>query len=141
MTNTVYIQITDGKVENRTTLAKAIQALPTGRYEFKISRKSKRSLQQNAYIHAVCFPLILQGLRDLGWAEMRTVEQAKAYMKRKFLITSLVNEDTGEVIEYVKDTHDLTKEEMGNFIDDMARFCAEDLGFVMPMPNEQLTLI
>lgn len=138
MTNTVYIQITDGKVENRTTLAKAIQALPTGRYEFKISRKNKRSLPQNSYFHGPLLDQVLIGLRDAGWNNFKYPAQVKSFLKTKFLKVQEVNEETGEVLEYIRDTHDLNKTEFNLFIDEIAQFCSEYLGFVLLMPGEQV---
>lgn len=138
MTKTYYISINDGAVINRSTLANAIKELPTGRYEFKITLKNKRSLPQNAYFHGPLLDQVLHGLRDAGWNEFKYPEQVKSFLKNKFLKVQIANEETGELMEYVKDTHELSKVEFNEFINDIAQMCSEYLGFVLLMPNEQL---
>jgi len=83
-------------------------------------------------------PLILRGLQDLGWRdEIRNTDDVKRFLKAKFLLSTITNHDTGEVVEYIKDTHELTVKEFTDFVEDIAKWCAEYLGFALPAPGSQ----
>ncbi len=85
------------------------------------------------------FPLILQGLRDNGYREIRTAEQAKEVCKRLFLSYEVEN-GTGGKITMVRRTRDLTKDQMQEFISDVQMWAAEYLNVNIPSPEEQIQM-
>lgn len=113
-------------------------AAEDGRYILKLDRYNKRSNQENKFFHAVLVPEFRKALNDVGYNEVRTDKQAKDIIKAMFLKTSIVNEKTGEYIETVRNTSDLSKIEMANLFDEVIRFAAENLNYQIPYPNEQL---
>jgi 6-pyruvoyl-tetrahydropterin synthase len=140
MTKEVYISIEGGKIVNKTTFQKALWELKDGRYLVKIEPKKKRTNGQNRYIHGVLFPELKNAFNEAGWDEIRTMEMAKEIAKRRFLTTQIVNEKTGEVMEFVKETSQLSTLEMNVFIDDVIKFAAENLNYQIMYPNEQASL-
>lgn len=102
-----------------------------------VSKPTKiRSLQANAYIHAVLFPEVLIALKEGGFAEVQTVEDAKAVCKGLFLKVTYTNH-AGATLEKILDTHELTKEQMSDFIESVIRWLAEYFNHVVPAPNTQ----
>ncbi len=132
------IQIKDGKVVEKQRIVNLFK-VKDGRYEIEISSISKRSNQANRFIHGVLFPEFKNALCSVGY-NIQSDEQAKEVSKKMFLSDRIVNEKTGEVLEYTKHTADLTKEEMNVFIEDVIRFSAEEMNYVIPYPNEQVTI-
>ncbi len=136
MKQTALISIVDGRVDNRPTLVNIIRALPTGRYLFTIEPKSRRTIPQNSYLHMI-FPLIQQGLRDNGYREVKTAEQAKEICKSLFLSYEIEN-GTGGKIRMIRRTRDLTKEQMSEFIDEIIQWAAEYLSIALALPLKGL---
>jgi hypothetical protein len=136
---TILNKTEDGKV-NGTAIRKFFDGLKPGRYELSAKRLNKRSLQQNAYLHAVLIPEFRKALNEVGYNEVKTNEQAKLIMKSMFLTRSVEGAPGSKPVHYVQDTHDLTKEEMSTLIDEVIQFAAENLNYVIPYPNEQTLL-
>ena len=98
---------------------------------------SKRSNQQNSYIHLL-FTILTEALNDLG-NEFNMLE-VKDMMKAKFLLTDVVNEKTGEILgQRIKGTSECTTVELNEFFENVIRWASE-LGIVLPYPNEELEL-
>lgn len=129
----------DGKV-NGATINKFYDGLKPGKYELSAKRLNRRSLPQNSFIHAVLFPEFRKALNEVGYDEVKTDQQAKEICKKMFLTTQIANKNTGEVMEYTKHTSELTKEEMGIFIDEVIRFAATEMNYQIPYPGEKLML-
>lgn len=107
-------------------------------YSWEVKKyKKPRSLGQNSYLHYILIPCFREALRGVGYNEVKTDEQAKLIMKNMFLKTSVVNEETGEVLEYVRDTHDLNTEEMSLLWEEVWQFTSEHLGYTIPAPGQQ----
>jgi 6-pyruvoyl-tetrahydropterin synthase len=136
MTKEVYIQIEGGKIVNKTTFQKALWELKDGRYLVKIEPKKKRTIPQNAYIHAVLFPELANAFKDAGY-EGIDAQLAKDIAKKEFLTRQIVNSETGEVKEYVKDTSKLSTLEMNEFIESVIRYAAVNMNYEIPYPQEQ----
>ena len=101
-------------------------------------KKNKRSISQNAYLHGVVFPVACDGLNDVGYRV--SLEETKTLLKQKFLIKEFVNENTGEIIESIKDTSELTTTEMMDFIAEIQQWASEYLSVYIPDPNEELEI-
>ena len=97
--------------------------------------KRKRSNPQNAYIHAVLIPMCKDGLFDVGYKY--SISETKDELKKMFAIFDKVNEQTGEIREYIKGTSDMTTSEMMGFIADVQQWAAEFLNIYIPDPGEQ----
>ncbi len=107
----------------------------------KIAKWTKpRSLPQNRYYFGALITQVIDALVDNGIDrnELNT-EIVHNLLKMKFLKKELVLEH-GEVIEYVQQTSKLTTEEFSIYIDDIVRWCAETLSYVVYLPNEQAML-
>lgn len=136
MTRDCFISIEGGKIQNRTAFQKFLNQHGDGRYYLKTESKNKRTNNQNRYIHGVLFPELGLALKNVGYSNSDEVI-AKNFAKRQFLTCHLVNHHTGEQVEYIKDTHELTTNEMNEFIENVIRFAAEYLNYEIHYPNEQ----
>lgn len=134
--------IKDGilKLTNKQGFADDLKLYEGKEVRLTVESKSKRSLLQNNYFHAVCIPIIRNHLLDLGWKEAKSQEWVKDYIKFKCLVKEYVNEDTGETMKSLGKTSELTKTEFSEFVQDVQRFSAEELGLYIPDPGEILTI-
>lgn len=107
----------------------------------KVAKWTKpRSLPQNRFYFGVLIPQVIDALVDNGInRDELNVEVVHDLLKMKFLKKELVSEH-GEVIEIVQSTSKLTTEEFSIYIDDIVRWCAETLSYVVYLPNEQSML-
>lgn len=137
--NSCFIYITNGAITNSKVIRHLFHGLQDGSYEVRIEPKKKRSLAQNAYMYGVLIPGFRDALYNAGYDDVKTDSQAKAIMQDRFLKTSVVNKETGEAIEFVKNTSDLTTLEMNVLFEDVWRFCADKLNYEIFAPNQQST--
>lgn len=127
----------DGTLEGlpKTKLRRELKRMFSGRsVEIIIREKKKhRSAQQNRY-----YWLIVSMLSDhTGF----TREELHAILKKRFLSTEKVFEDTGAVYEYIRSTTELSTVEYEEYLESVRRFAAEDFDMVIPLPNEQIEII
>lgn len=134
------LTIRDGKPVNADNVRKLFNQLKDGKYNIDLTKIDKRSNQQNRYLHGVLIPEFRRALNSVGYDEVKTDSQSKEIMKQMFLKRQTVNKETGEVLEYVQQTRDLTKEENNILIDEVIKFCAENMSYVIPFPNEQIEM-
>lgn len=135
-------KITDGilKLTNKQGFADDLHLYEGKEVRLTLEAKSKRSLGQNSYFHAVCIPIIKAHLLDLGWKEAKSSEWVKNYIKFKCLVKEYVNEESGETIKSLGETSSLTTGEFIEFIQDVQIFAAEQLGIVIPDPESQQSI-
>jgi hypothetical protein len=136
--NLSFFHIENGKIVNPVAVKRAFKGLPDGRYELKITKKNRRSLNQNRYYFGVCVRMVRDGLVDLGHDV--TLEETHDFLKSKFHSEELVNESTGEIISIPRSTTEMNKEDFSNYIEKIQRFSAEFLNVVIPNPNSQMAL-
>lgn len=136
----VIISIEEGQIINPKPVRKLFNSLKDGKYNVEISKISRRSNQQNRYLHGVLIPEFRRALNSVGYDEVKDDEQAKEIMKQMFLKRQVVNKDTGEVLEYVQQTRDMTKEENNILIEEVIKFAAENMNYQIPYPNEQVEM-
>lgn len=134
------LTIEDGKPVNGINVRRIFDKLKDGKYNIDITRIDKRSNQQNRYLHGLLIPEFRKALNSVGYDEVKTDAQAKEIMKQMFLKRQTVNINTAEVLEYVQQTMDLTKEENNILIDEVIKFCSENMNYIIPYPNEQVEL-
>jgi hypothetical protein len=101
---------------------------------------SKRSLKQNNLLHLY--------LSEIAKETGMQLEQIKDALKKKFLTVALTTKDgeivadkeSGEVLERVKGTSELTVVEFMEFTDNVRVWAMEFLGIYLPLPEEQTEL-
>lgn len=129
---TIFLERTATGYSNVQKLETAILSFPKGRrLQITISDRSRRSDRQNKYFHACC--------QIFGESLGYTKDEAKSIVKMKFLKKDKINEETGEIFEYLAETHKLNKEEFADLMDNFIRWAAQ-LGIILPMPDEQIEL-
>lgn len=102
-------------------------------------RKNKRSNPQNAYMWGVCIPTIKECLKSAGIT--LSLNDVHEMLKLKFLKeTILTNEETGECVERVKSTTELTTTQFMEYIMDIQKFAAEYFGVVIPDADSEIKL-
>lgn len=138
--NSFLLKIRLGEIDNRTTVKKAFEGLTDGAYLVTIKKANRRSDNQNRYIHGVLFPEVRKALINAGYDDIRTNEDAKQVCKALFLKTDIPKPDgSGEFISRIKDTSELSKTEMMEFVDTVIKWAADNLGWEIPYPGEATT--
>lgn len=132
------VHISAGMPMNKEHFARCIAALKDGQYIIKITRHGTRSLDQNAYFHGVVVPIVMKGLREIGWDEIEDTEDAKDLVKRLFLTRRMTNKITGEMEEKILKTSKLSTLEFHEFIEAIIKWGVEYLGIQIPHPNERI---
>lgn len=101
---------------------------------------SKRSLKQNNLLHLY--------FNEIAKETGMQLEQIKDALKMKFLTVALTTKDgeimadasSGEVMERVRGTSELTVTEFMEFTDNVRVWAMEFLGMHLPLPEEQVQL-
>jgi len=91
-------------------------------------KKTNRSLQQNAFFHS--------WINLLSEHTGYDFEEMKEIVKFKFLKTEKINENTGEVLTFIKHTSKLNKEDFAEFCNNVQKWCNEEFNIRLPLPNE-----
>ena len=136
----VLCHIKNSQIVNRKTIANAFKSLKDGNYLLTFKPNNNRSLSQNAYFHGPMLDAVYTGLRDMGFDEVRTKNDAKNVIKGLFLKCHYINKDGGEGLEYVKDTSALTTIEFNSLIEDVQRWAIQYLNVDIASPNQQLSI-
>jgi hypothetical protein len=126
---------------NRNLILDALKSFEGQNILITIQKQKKtRSNPQNAFYYGVVVPIMQQCLKDAGY--LMTNEQVHEMLKLRFLKESiLVNEQTGEYLERIKSTTELSTIEFMEYILEIQKFAVEYFNTVIPDPNENLTLI
>lgn len=139
MNHEFYSDVRNGTLQTstRNKVAELLKYFEGKRIRIVISKaKSKRSEQQNRYLHLL-FTIFTDALNDLG-NEFKMPE-VKELCKTKFALIDVVNEETGEVIgQRIKGTSEMNKTELNEFFENIIRWASEHFGIILPYPNEQL---
>jgi hypothetical protein len=125
---------------NRNLIKDAIQTFEGKQIVIKIENaKKKRSTQQNRFYYGVIIPIVQNCLKEAG--HIMTNESTHDLIKLKFLKEALfVNEETGEVIERIKSTTELSTSQFMELLAEINNFTFEYFGVSLPSPNDDLTL-
>lgn len=138
MTNVVHIQ--DGAIVNKSVVRCAFAGLSNGRYLMELKKSNKRSLNQNAYYHGIVVPMVKDGLKDAGYNDVRTNEDAHEVIKYLFLKKKIANAH-GEFVELIGSTARLSTTEFMDLIASVQAWASEYLSIEIPDPNTQLQLL
>jgi hypothetical protein len=125
---------------NRNLIKDAIATFENKQIVIKIEKfKKKRSTQQNRFYYGVIIPIVQNCLKEAG--HVMTNESTHDLIKLKFLKETLfVNETTGEVIERIKSTTELSTSQFMDLLAEINNFTFEYFGVSLPSPNDDLTL-
>ena len=125
---------------NRNLIKDAIATFEGKQIVIKIEKfKKKRSTQQNRFYYGVIIPIVQNCLKEAG--HVMTNESTHDLIKLKFLKETLfVNETTGEIIERIKSTTELSTSQFMDLLAEINNFTFEYFGVILPSPNDDLTL-
>ena len=101
-------------------------------YDLELTDKSRRTLNQNSYLHAILGVLALETGNSL---EVVKLEIFKKRVNPDLFVRTKRDPVLGD-IEVVRSSRDLTKEEMSIAIDRYQKFCAEN-GVFLPEPGDE----
>lgn len=135
--NDFLIHKIKNKFQNVHRMQHLLKSLPDGTYRVTIESTDKRSVQQNAWIHAI-LPYIVQGLRDMGFSEVKNPNDAKAVIKALFFKKKITNGI--EEIEVIEGTSQQSKIDFTEKADDIIRWASEYLGINVAPPGKQLEI-
>lgn len=117
------------------TLCSIWQSLKEGEYQIEIKRKRKpRSNEQNAWLWGCIYPLLLDGLIDLGW-EFTDVEQVHEFFKVQMTNDRVINKDTGEIVEFPSSTAKMDTIAFSTYTDRLRQYAKEYLNIDIPDPQ------
>lgn len=127
-------------IRNRNLIKEAICAFENKEIVIRIEKKKrKRSNPQNRFYYGVVIPLMQQALKESG--NLMTSNDVHELLKLRFLKeTILVNEETGQIVERIKSTTELSTSQFMDYMAEINVFASEYFGVVIPEPNENITL-
>ena len=137
----VIEKLENGQIKGGKAVKTTLDGLPPGRYKIEISRYQKsRSVKQNSVFHWYC--------KEIAEETGMAADIVKACVKKKFLTTDITGEDgmpvcdtaTGEILQYIKDTSDLTTVEMMALCENLRLWAMEFFNLYLPLPNEETEL-
>ena len=131
------MNINQGKITNRKKVAEEFSALTDGYYLCDLKLKKTRSLNQNRFWWGIMVPAVKDGLRDIGYREVKTDNDAHEVIKGLFLKKQIGTPGEQKIIEITGSTADLTTVEFNELIDQVIHWSVEFLGVQIFLPNEQ----
>jgi len=137
----IISEVKNGSLTRNTNLIKdAIQTFEGKQIVIKIEKsKKKRSTPQNSYLWGVVVPIVQNTLKEVG--HTLTKDQTHDLLKLKFLKeTLIVDEETGETIERIKSTTELSTSQMMDYFAGIREWIFDFFGVTIPEPNQDLTL-
>ncbi len=106
-----------------------------GNYVITVEKESKtRTNPQNRWLWGCIYPMILDGMNNLGWEFVNT-EEVHAAMGSMFLGKDVVNKHTAEIVHLSRSTRDLSTEEMTLYCETLRDFAREYLDIEIPDPE------
>lgn len=120
------------QVFNRASMLEHIVSLNGEYVTITIEKRDKRSNKMNRLMWAYH--------RILGDYLGYTHDEIHQIFKMKFLKREIVNEKTGEVLEYLKSTTELSNKELGDILDQYRIWAADTFDCYLPEANEQTNL-
>lgn len=125
-----------GYWHNKGALKRYQDELTDGSYSVEIKKANFRSLPQNSYYWGVVVELVYESLKSAGFDAVRSKDDAHEILKALFL--KVKDEKNGIVIERIKSTTELNKQEFGEYIDAITVWAFDYLNVTIPAPNQQL---
>lgn len=141
MKHTIRSKVENGTItRNRRQLNEIIQSCEGKEIVITVEKaKKKRTNPQNSFYHGAVIPIMKDALKEAG--HVMTNESVHDLLKLRFLKeTILINEDTGEYIERIKSTTELSTTQFAEFILNIQQFATEYFSVIIPDPNSETTL-
>lgn len=141
MKHTIRSKVENGKlIRNRKQLNDVVASFEGKEISITVEKaKKKRSNPQNAFYHGCVIPIMKDALKSTGYT--MTNEAVHDLLKLRFLKeTILINEDTGEYIDRIKSTTELSTTQFMEFIMEIQQFAVEYFSVTIPDPNSETTL-
>ena len=95
-------------------------------------KRSRRSLDQNAFFHS--WINLLSNYTGYSFDQMKNI------VKYKFLKAEAINEKTGEIYEYIKETSSLNKSDFADFCTEIQHWSKDTFNLILPVPGENWTI-
>lgn len=129
-----------GQIVNRGRMGDFFRAHQPGSYLLTSKPKNLRSNPQNAYYWAVMIPAVFDGLREMGYDEIRLPEHAHEVIKGLFLTKTIGGNDQNKPISMAGSTTELTTIQFSELIADVQKWAIEFLNINIPSPGERLEI-
>lgn len=136
------IHIEDKMVVNYASWQDFLKELKSknGSYQVTFKPRKYRTNSQNAYYWAIMVPMIKDGLRDAGYDEIKTNNDAHDVLKALFHKKEIINKITGELITTIPgSTVDMSTSEFKQYMEDIAKWAAQNLSINIPPPGMQMS--
>jgi hypothetical protein len=127
----------NGKFLNIKKMEEYTRSLPDGSYKVVIEPYSKRTLPQNAWLHSI-LPEVKHALRDAGFDQIKTEEDAKDVIKALFFSKEMSN--GVETIKVVEGTSKQSKINFAEKAEEIIRWASEYLNIDVAPPEKQLEI-
>lgn len=130
-------QVINGKLPDATriTIADAIKGLDGKRVIISVEeKKSRRSLNQNAFYHGVVIPTVRLAFLDAG-TPLTAYECHEILFGAVVKHTKAITMPDGSIKEVRRSSTDMTTAEWENAME-MIRAWAAQWGIIIPLPNE-----
>lgn len=109
-----------------------------GLYRLEVRRIRKpRSNDQNGWLWGCIYPMLLDGLVEQGW-EFASVEQVHEFFKNLLARESVVNRDTGEVVEFPSSTARMDTAAFSAYCEKLRDYGREYLSIEIPDPDRSM---
>lgn len=141
MKHIITTEFKNGKfIQNKNLILKALEALSGGKIMLTIQKAKKhRTSQQNRFYHGVVVVIVANCMHEAGY--VMTNEDVHDMLRVRFLKETIcVNEETGDYIERIKSTTELSTVEFMEYVQSIVQWVAEFFGTVIPDPEENLKL-
>jgi len=134
------LHITNGAITNPTVAREKFSSLEDGKYLVTVKSIKRRSIPQNKYYWSVVVPMVKEGLREAGYNDVKTNEDAHEILKHLFLKKKITSEKSGEEITVAGSTAKLKTVEFNQFLQEIWQWAATYLNIYIPEPNEQMII-
>ena len=132
-----FSKIINGVPANPKAWRKNLEGL-NGNYQVAICEVKKRSNQQSRYYWGAMLPLVRDGLKDMGYDEVKTVEDAHEICKHLFLKREITNGSETFVIS--GSSAELSTTGFNEYIENIQRWASTYLSVTIPNPNEPIEI-
>ena len=107
-----------------------------GVYLVEVKKVHKpRTNDQNGWLWGCIYPLMLDALNDAGW-DFVNVEQVHEFFKSIMTKESVVNKETGEIVEFPTSTATMNTVAFSAYCEKLRDYASEYLNVEIPDPDK-----
>jgi hypothetical protein len=120
------------QMPNANLFGRQLDELPPGKYQISVEKYKRTATKaQFGYLYSVVLPLSLIALNNAGY-EFTDIDQVDAFWKGMFAVKSLLNRETGEIMNLpLSKSEFMTVDEMA-YTDAIRNYCSEYLATNIP---------